>query len=67
MWAWLKVVGLVLLAIAPGGLVVLLAFLLARTVAESMRLDEGPSGRRLARAVARVRFRDVWAQARRAF
>ncbi|GMU63654.1 MAG: hypothetical protein AMXMBFR34_54170 [Myxococcaceae bacterium] len=67
MWAWLKVMGFVLLAIAPGGLVVLLAFLLARTVAESMRRDEGPSGRRLARAVARVRLRDVWAQARRAF
>ncbi|MEW5738068.1 MAG: hypothetical protein AB1938_04025 [Myxococcota bacterium] len=65
MWTWLKVTGLVLLAIAPGGLVVLAAFLLARAVAEGMRLDEGPSSRRLARAFARVRFRDVWAQVRR--
>jgi hypothetical protein len=65
MWTWLRVTGLVLLAIAPGGLVVLAAFLLARAVAEGMRLDAGPSGHRLARAMARVRLRDVWAQARR--
>jgi hypothetical protein len=66
MWTWLRVVGLVVVAVAPGGLLVLAAFLFARAIAASLRLEEGgPSGRRLARAVARVRLRDVWAQARR--
>jgi len=65
MAAWLRVMGVVLLAIAPGGLLVLVAWLLARTVAEAMRREEGPRSRRLVRAVARVRLRDVWAQARR--
>jgi hypothetical protein len=65
MWSWLKVTGVVVLAIAPGGFLVLAAYLLARAVAEEMRHDAGPSGLRLARAVARVRLRDVWAQARR--
>lgn len=65
MWTWLRVLGVVVVAVAPGGLVVLAAFLLARAVAEAMRLDGGPSRRRLVRAVARVRLKDVWAQARR--
>lgn len=64
MWTWLRVVAMVVVAVTPGGLVVIAAFLLARAVAASMRLEGGPSGRRLARAVARVRLKDVWAQAR---
>jgi hypothetical protein len=65
MATWLRVLGVVLVAVTPGGLFVLVAWLLARAVAESMRTEHGPRGRRLARAVARVRLRDVWAQARR--
>lgn len=66
MWTWLRVAGLVVVAVAPGGLLVIAAFLLARAVTAAMRLEAGgPSGRRLARAVARVRLKDVWAQARR--
>lgn len=65
MWTWLRVAGLVVVAVTPGGLLVIAAFLLARAVNTAMRLEAGPSGRRLARAVARVRLKDVWAQARR--
>jgi hypothetical protein len=67
MWTWLRVAGWLVVAVAPGGLVVIAAILLARALAESMRLEQGPSGRRLVRAVGRVRLQDVWSQARRAF
>ena len=66
MATWLRVLGVVLVAVTPGGLLVLAAWLLARAVAESMRTEHGPRGRRLVRAVARVRWRAVWDQARRA-
>ncbi len=61
----LRTMTLVLLVVVPGGLLVLAAFILARTVAHQMQLEQGPGGRRLARALATVSFRDVWSSARR--
>lgn len=54
-----KTLGMVLMVVVPGGLLVVAAFVLARLVAQQMRSVEGPHGRRLARAVATVRWRDV--------
>jgi hypothetical protein len=54
-----KTLGMVLMVVVPGGLLILSAFVLARVVAQQMRAAEGPQGRRLARAVATVRWRDV--------
>ncbi len=54
-----RVLGLVLMAVVPGGLLVLSAFVLARAVARKMRLEEGTRGERFARAMAQVRWRDV--------
>lgn len=59
-----RVMSLILVAVIPGGLLVLGAFAMARVVAEKMRLAEGGSRLRLARAVSQVRFRDLWNQAR---
>jgi hypothetical protein len=65
MGAWLRAVGVVLVAVAPGGLLLAAAVLLARAVMRAMADEGGPPGRRLARAVARVHARDVWRHARR--
>jgi hypothetical protein len=54
----------VLMVVVPGGLLVLAAFVLARTVAAQMAHEQGTHGRRFARAVASVRLRDVWSNAR---
>lgn len=62
-----KVVSVVVMALVPGGLLIALAFVLARLVTQQMQLEEGPQGRRLARAVAQVRWRDVVREARRTF
>lgn len=62
-----KVVSVVLMALVPGGLLIALAFVLARLVTQQMQLEEGPQGRRLARAVAHVRWQDVVREARRSF
>lgn len=64
MVAVLRVLGLMVMAVVPGGLLVLAAFILGRAVAERVRLEQGTAGRRFARAVAQVRWRDVWASAR---
>ena len=48
----LRTMTLVMLVVVPGGLLVLAAFILARTVAHQMQLEQGPGGRRLARALA---------------
>jgi hypothetical protein len=64
MLAVLRVVGILAMAVIPGGLLVLAAFILGKAVAERVRLEQGTAGRRLARAVAQVRWRDVWASAR---
>lgn len=61
----LRVSTLLLVLVVPGALLVVVAWVLARVVIEGMRLEPGPRGRRLARAVAAVRPREVWLQARR--
>lgn len=64
MAAWSRVIGLLLLALAPGGWVVAVLWVLAKLISENMNREEGSSGRRLARAVASVRMGDVVRKAR---
>lgn len=60
-----RLLTLTLLLVLPGGLMLLLAWVLARTIARQMRLQPvGSGGQRFARAVATVRLRDVWAHTR---
>lgn len=59
-----KILSVVVMVVVPGALAVAVAWVLARVLVQQMRLDEGPQGRRLARAVARVRWRDVVREAR---
>ncbi|MBK7865169.1 MAG: hypothetical protein IPJ65_42545 [Archangiaceae bacterium] len=59
-----KVLGLVVMAVIPGGLLFLAAFVLAKAVSEQMRREEGSRGHRVAKAFAAVNLRDVWASAR---
>lgn len=59
MMATTKTLGLLLVVLVPGGLLVLGAVVLARLVAQQARGEPGPHGRRLARALATVRWRDV--------
>jgi hypothetical protein len=61
----MKTMTLVMMVVVPGGLVVLAAFILARTIVQQMELEHGNRRHRLARAVVAVRFRDVWSNARR--
>jgi hypothetical protein len=61
----LRLSTLVVVMVFPGALLVLAAWVLAHAVAERMRAEQGTQGRRLARAVATVRLREVWSQARR--
>jgi len=65
--AMIRVLLLTVMVVMPGGLTLLLAYVLARTIAEQMRHEQGPGGRRFARAVATVRMRDVWAHTRQTF
>jgi hypothetical protein len=62
--AMMKTLTLVMMVVVPGGLLVLAAFILARTIARQMQLEQGPGSHRFARAVATVRLRDVWSNAR---
>jgi hypothetical protein len=63
-----RVMTVTLVVVLPGGLLVLLAWVLARTIVDEMRQQQaGTGGQRFARAVATVRLRDVWAHTRRAF
>jgi len=64
MAAVLKVLGVLVLAIVPGGLLVLAAYVLARGVAERWRLEQGTAGARIAKALVHVRWRDVWTSAK---
>ena len=59
---------LLMLAVAlmPGGLLVMAAWILGRVVAHRMQSSSGDKGARLARAVASVRWRDVWSEAQHA-
>ncbi|MDP1821785.1 MAG: hypothetical protein Q8L48_01015 [Archangium sp.] len=63
----LRLMTLTMMVLVPGGLLVLAAWLLARTVATQMRLEQGTHGHRFARAVSTVRIRDVWSNARQTF
>jgi len=60
----MRVVGVLVMVVIPGGLLVLLAFVLGKVVANGVKHEQGTRGRRLARAVARVRLRDVWREAK---
>ena len=53
------------MVVVPGGLLVVAAYVLARTVAANMQVEQGSQRRRFARAVASVKLRDVWSNARR--
>ena len=61
----MRLMGVMLMVVMPGGLLVLFAFILGRQLAEQVKLEAGSRGQRLARAVVHVRLRDVWAQARK--
>ncbi len=59
-----KMLAVVLMAVVPGGLVVLTAFVLARLFAARVRaVEQGPH--RYRRAIANLSFRDVWNETRR--
>ncbi|MBL8912222.1 MAG: hypothetical protein JNM17_16140 [Archangium sp.] len=55
---------LMMMVVVPGGLLVVAAYVLARTVAANMQVEQGTQSRRFARAVASVKLRDVWSNAR---
>ena len=59
---------LLMLAVAlmPGGLLFLMAWILGRVVRNRMQETTGAQGARLVRAMAAVRWRDVWSEARHA-
>jgi hypothetical protein len=64
MAALMKMLAVVLMAVVPGGLVFLTAFVLAKIVANKVRaVEEGPN--RYRRAFANLTFRDVWNETRR--
>lgn len=59
-----RVLGLLVMAVMPGGLFVVAAFVLGRFLTERFRLEQGTAGHRAARAMAAVRLRDVWTSAK---
>ncbi len=63
--AFMKTMGLVLMAVLPGGLVFLMAFVLARAVAQRMEAEQGNGPQRFGRALATVRWNDFLREARR--
>ena len=63
----LRLMTLTLVVLMPGGLLMLAAYVLARTVSRQMQLEQGTQGHRFARAVSAVRFRDVWSNTRQSF
>ena len=64
MAAVMKVLGLLVAAVMPGGLLVVLAYMLARAISDAMANEEGTRAIRLSRAWARLRWRDVWTSAK---
>ena len=64
MVAMAKGMTVLLMAVLPGGLLVLCLFVLARLVVQRMALQQGNSGQRLARALVSVRLKDIVSQAR---
>jgi hypothetical protein len=67
MVATAKLLSVVVLVLVPGGLLIAAALVLAKLVTQQMQLEQGPHRRRLVRAVAQVRWRDVVREARRTF
>ena len=63
--AFMKTVGLVLMAVLPGGLIFLSAFVLARAVAQRMDVEAGNGPARFGRAFAHVRIGDLLREAKR--
>jgi hypothetical protein len=63
MAALIRIVAVVFMAVMPGGLLVLAAFVLARLIAARVRAQQGP--RRFTHAVSGMTFRDVWNETRR--
>jgi hypothetical protein len=63
----LRLLTLTLLVLLPGGLLMLAAYVLARSISRQMDLEQGTQGHRFARAVSAVRFRDVWSHTRQSF
>ncbi|MFT3837083.1 MAG: hypothetical protein QM723_08810 [Myxococcaceae bacterium] len=63
--AFMKTVGLVLMAVLPGGLVFLMAFVLAKAVSEQMELESGSGAQRFGRAFSHLRLADLMAAAKR--
>ena len=61
---FLKFLSLAVMAIVPGGLLVLSAFVLAKLVNEKMEVDVGPKNLKLARALKSVKWSDVMKQAK---
>ncbi len=66
MAAVLKTFWLMLLVIVPGGLLVLAAYTLAKVVARQWNQTSDHRPAQMVRAVANVRLKDVWVEARRA-
>lgn len=60
-----KVLSVVVMVLVPGGLLIAAAYVLARLVTQQMKLEQGPQGHRLARAVATVRWSDVMRETRK--
>ncbi len=63
--AYMKTLGLVLMAVLPGGLVFLMAFVLAKAVAQQMEIESGSGAQRFGRAFTHLRFQDLMAAAKR--
>lgn len=63
----MRLLTLTLMVVVPGGLLVLAAFVLARTIGRQMQLEQGTNGHRFARAVSTIRFSDVWSNTRQTF
>jgi ABC-type Fe3+-siderophore transport system permease subunit len=57
---------MLVVAVLPGGLLMLAAWILGRVVRTRMQEVPGEKAARLVRAVALVRWRDVWVEARHA-
>lgn len=63
MTALIRIVAVVFLAVLPGGLLVVSAFVLARIMAARVRAQQGPH--RFSQALAATTLRDIWNETRR--
>lgn len=61
----IRTLGVAVVAVVPGALVLLLAYLLARTIVGHMQRAEGAWAARLKYAVAQVRLQELERQVRR--